>query len=282
MSDSTFYVTTPIYYVNDAPHIGHGYTTVMGDIITRWHRQRGESVWYLTGTDEHGQKVLRKADQNGVSPQDWVDKLVEEEWKPLLETIDIANDDYIRTTEQRHLDGAKAFWQALYERDAVYKGAFSRLLQRRRRGVRRRRRRRRRRGRRRGLQGLQARRQPGRAHDGGELLLPAQRLPAEAPRLLRGQPRLHPARVGAQRADRVRQARPARPVDLALDVRLGHPGAVGRQARHVRLDRGAAQLRDGRRATASTTSGSRSCGRPTSTSSARTSPGSTPSSGPRC
>ncbi len=84
MSDSTFYVTTPIYYVNDAPHIGHGYTTVMGDIITRWHRQRGENVWYLTGTDEHGQKVLRKADDNGVSPQEWVDKLVEEEWKPLL------------------------------------------------------------------------------------------------------------------------------------------------------------------------------------------------------
>jgi methionyl-tRNA synthetase len=61
----TFYVTTPIYYVNDAPHIGHGYTTVIGDIITRWHRQRGEDVWYLTGLDEHGLKVLRKAEENG-------------------------------------------------------------------------------------------------------------------------------------------------------------------------------------------------------------------------
>ncbi|MCW2800086.1 MAG: methionine--tRNA ligase [Aeromicrobium sp.] len=124
MSDSTFYVTTPIYYVNDAPHIGHGYTTVMGDIITRWHRQRGENVWYLTGTDEHGQKVLRKAEENGVSPQDWVDKLVEDEWRPMLATIDVANDDFIRTTEQRHIDGSKAFWTALYERDAVYKGNF--------------------------------------------------------------------------------------------------------------------------------------------------------------
>src|SRR5689334_7082289 len=57
-----FYLTTPIYYVNDAPHIGSAYTTVMGDILTRWHRQRGERVWYLTGTDEHGQKVLRKAE----------------------------------------------------------------------------------------------------------------------------------------------------------------------------------------------------------------------------
>ncbi|CAN5190250.1 methionine--tRNA ligase [soil metagenome] len=125
MSDRTFYLTTPIYYVNDAPHIGHGYTTVMGDIITRWHRQRGEKVWYLTGTDEHGQKVLRKATDNGVSPQAWVDKLVEEEWKPLLETIDAANDDYIRTTETRHLEGAQKFWQRLYDNGAVYEGSFS-------------------------------------------------------------------------------------------------------------------------------------------------------------
>ena len=125
MSDTTFYITTPIYYVNDAPHIGHGYTTVMGDIISRWHRQRGEKVWYLTGTDEHGQKVLRKATDNGVSPQEWVDKLVEEEWKPLLKTIDAANDDFIRTTEQRHIDGSRAFWQDLYDRGAVYKGEFA-------------------------------------------------------------------------------------------------------------------------------------------------------------
>jgi methionyl-tRNA synthetase len=125
VSDSTFFVTTPIYYVNDAPHIGHGYTTVMGDIITRWHRQRGEKVWYSTGTDEHGEKVLRKAQANGVSPQEWVDKLVEEEWKPLLTTIDAANDQFTRTTDQRHLDGAQAFWTALNERGAVYQGEFS-------------------------------------------------------------------------------------------------------------------------------------------------------------
>jgi methionyl-tRNA synthetase len=123
--EQTFYVTTPIYYVNDAPHIGHGYTTVMGDIITRWHRQRGEDVWYLTGTDEHGLKVLRKAEQNGMTPQEWADRLIETEWMPLLETIDVANDDFIRTTEERHLVGSKAFWQDLYDRGAVYKGEFS-------------------------------------------------------------------------------------------------------------------------------------------------------------
>jgi methionyl-tRNA synthetase len=120
-----FYLTTPIYYVNDAPHIGHGYTTVLGDILTRWHRQRGEQVWYLTGTDEHGQKVLRKAQENGVSPQEWVDRLIETEWKPLLETLDIANDDFIRTTEERHAVGARAFWEQLNANDAVYKGEFS-------------------------------------------------------------------------------------------------------------------------------------------------------------
>ena len=125
MPDQTFYVTTPIYYVNDAPHIGHGYTTVIGDIISRWHRQRGEDVWYLTGTDEHGQKVLRTAQKNGVSPTEWVDRLVTNEWLPLLDTIDAANDDFIRTTEARHIRGAQAFWQDLYDRGAVYKGEFS-------------------------------------------------------------------------------------------------------------------------------------------------------------
>src|SRR5689334_24618839 len=114
-----FYVSTPIYYVSAAPHIGNAYTTVAGDMLTRWHRQRGEDVWYLTGTDEHGQKVLRTAEKNGVAPQEWVDRLVENEWKPLLETIDVANDDFIRTSDERHLRGAKAFWQDLYDRGAV-------------------------------------------------------------------------------------------------------------------------------------------------------------------
>lgn len=125
MSDPTFYVTTPIYYVNDAPHIGHGYTTAIGDVLTRWHRQRGEKVWFLTGVDEHGQKVLRKAEANGVSPQEWVDRLVENEWLPMLRTINVANDDFIRTTEPRHEAGAQAFWQDLHDRGAVYRGEFS-------------------------------------------------------------------------------------------------------------------------------------------------------------
>jgi methionyl-tRNA synthetase len=75
-STKAFYLTTPIYYVNDAPHIGHAYTTVAGDVMTRWHRMAGEDVWFLTGTDEHGQKVLRTAEANNVAPQAWADKLV--------------------------------------------------------------------------------------------------------------------------------------------------------------------------------------------------------------
>jgi methionyl-tRNA synthetase len=123
----TFYVTTPIYYVNDAPHIGHAYTTTAGDVLTRWHRQRGESVWYLTGTDEHGQKVMRTAQANGATPQEWADRLVETAWKPALKTIDAANDDFIRTTEKRHTERVQEFWQRLYDAGEVYKGSYEGL-----------------------------------------------------------------------------------------------------------------------------------------------------------
>ncbi|GAA2527604.1 methionine--tRNA ligase [Streptomyces koyangensis] len=119
-----FYVTTPIYYVNDAPHLGHAYTTVAGDVLTRWHRQRGEKVWYLTGTDEHGQKIMRTADANGVSPQEWCDKLVTEAWKPLWEHLEIANDDFIRTTEKRHTDRVQEFVQDLWDKGEIYKGGY--------------------------------------------------------------------------------------------------------------------------------------------------------------
>jgi methionyl-tRNA synthetase len=119
-----FYVTTPIYYVNDAPHLGHAYTTIAGDVLTRWHRQRGENVWYLTGTDEHGQKIMRTAEANGVTPQEWCDKLVEESWKPLWEHLNIKNDDFIRTTERRHTDRVQEFVQDLYDKGEIYQGGY--------------------------------------------------------------------------------------------------------------------------------------------------------------
>jgi methionyl-tRNA synthetase len=124
MAEKSFYLTTPIYYVNDAPHIGHAYTTVAGDVLTRWHRQRGESVWYLTGTDEHGQKVLNTAQSNNSSPQDWCDKLVENSWKPVWKDLNIANDDFIRTTEARHTQRVQNFLQKLKDAGHIYAGKF--------------------------------------------------------------------------------------------------------------------------------------------------------------
>ena len=120
----SFYLTTPIYYVNDAPHIGHAYTTVAGDVLTRWHRQRGESVWFLTGTDEHGQKVMRTAEQNNMAPQAWVDKLVAEAWKPNWASLNIANDDFIRTTEPRHTERVQKFLQSLKDSGHIYAGKY--------------------------------------------------------------------------------------------------------------------------------------------------------------
>ena len=122
--DKTFYLTTPIYYVNDAPHIGHAYTTVAGDVLTRWHRQRGESVWFLTGTDEHGQKVLRTAQAHAVSPQEWVDRLVETAWKPNWRALNIAHDDFIRTTELRHTERVQRFLQGLKDAGHIYEGKY--------------------------------------------------------------------------------------------------------------------------------------------------------------
>ena len=120
----SFYLTTPIYYVNDAPHIGHAYTTVAGDVLTRWHRQRGESVWFLTGTDEHGQKVMRTAEQNNTAPQAWVDRLVHDAWKPNWQALNIANDDFIRTTEKRHTERVQKFLQSLKDSGHIYAGKY--------------------------------------------------------------------------------------------------------------------------------------------------------------
>lgn len=120
----SFYLTTPIYYVNDAPHIGHAYTTVAGDVLTRWHRQKGESVWFLTGTDEHGQKVMRTAQEYKTAPQEWVDRLVQYAWKPNWAALNIANDDFIRTTEERHTVRVQRFLQSLKDSGHIYAGKY--------------------------------------------------------------------------------------------------------------------------------------------------------------
>ncbi|HBK39359.1 MAG TPA: methionine--tRNA ligase, partial [Actinobacteria bacterium] len=120
----SFYVTTPIYYVNDAPHIGHAYTSTAADVLTRWHRQRGEGVWFLTGVDEHGTKVQRAAEQGGVTPQEWVDALVKDSWKPVLKTIDAQNDDFIRTTQERHIARVRKFWDNVKDNGYVFSDSY--------------------------------------------------------------------------------------------------------------------------------------------------------------
>ncbi len=123
-ADRSFTITTPIFYPSDVPHIGHGYTEVAADVLARWHRQAGDDTWFLTGTDEHGQKMLRAAAVHDMGPREWADKLVRESWLPLLETLDIANDDFIRTTQPRHEEGVTAFIQTLYDTGFIEAGDY--------------------------------------------------------------------------------------------------------------------------------------------------------------
>ena len=120
------YITTPIYYVNDSPHIGHAYTTVVGDALVRFHRLAGEDAWYLTGTDEHGLKVARVAAELGLEPQQLVDD-VSARYREVWSLLDISNDDFIRTTEARHRIGAQAFLQTLYDRGDIYRDRYEGL-----------------------------------------------------------------------------------------------------------------------------------------------------------
>jgi methionyl-tRNA synthetase len=109
-----FYVTTPIYYVNDAPHIGHAYTTVTADALARWHRLLGEDVHFLTGTDEHGLKVQRAAEAVGLSPREHADR-TSQRYREVWDSIDISYDDFIRTTEERHYRATQKLMQAAYD-----------------------------------------------------------------------------------------------------------------------------------------------------------------------
>jgi methionyl-tRNA synthetase len=109
-----FYVTTPIYYVNDAPHIGHAYTTVTADALARWHRLIGDDVLFLTGTDEHGLKVQRAAEANGLTPMEHADR-TSDRYRQTWAGLDISYDDFIRTTEPRHYQATQKLMQAAYD-----------------------------------------------------------------------------------------------------------------------------------------------------------------------
>ncbi|OXS73663.1 methionine--tRNA ligase [Domibacillus enclensis] len=118
-----FYLTTPIYYPSGNLHIGHAYTTVAGDAMARYKRLRGFDVMYLTGTDEHGQKIQEKADEKGVTPQEYVDDIVSG-IKDLWNTMHISNDDFIRTTEERHKNVVEKIFQQLLDQGDIYLGEY--------------------------------------------------------------------------------------------------------------------------------------------------------------
>jgi methionyl-tRNA synthetase len=120
---SKFYLTTPIYYVNDVPHIGHSYTTLAADVLARYHRLKGEEVFFLTGTDEHGQKILRAAQGREETPEALVDRVVER-FKKVWQCLDISNDDFIRTTQPRHTRRVQRIFQRLYEKGDIYLGDY--------------------------------------------------------------------------------------------------------------------------------------------------------------
>jgi len=119
----TYYVTTPIYYVNDSPHIGHAYTTLACDVLARFKRLDGFDVKFLTGTDEHGQKVEKSALAAGIAPQEFTDR-VSKNFRDLAGLMNYSNDDFIRTTEERHKIACQALWDRLVERGAIYLGGY--------------------------------------------------------------------------------------------------------------------------------------------------------------
>lgn len=123
MPQRTFYVTTPIYYVNGVPHIGNAYTTIAADVMARYKRSMGFDVMFLTGTDEHGQKVQSAASERGVAPQEYVDEMARV-WIDLLDKLHISNDDFIRTTEPRHVKGVLKLLDRIIANGDVYQDEY--------------------------------------------------------------------------------------------------------------------------------------------------------------
>lgn len=118
-----FYLTTPLYYVNDVPHIGHAYTTIAADVLARYKKMKGVDVYFLTGTDEHGQKVWKAAQAQGKESQQFVDEIVGR-YKSAWESLNIKYDDFIRTTDPRHVETVQKIFSKLLEQGDIYKGEY--------------------------------------------------------------------------------------------------------------------------------------------------------------
>ena len=120
----TFYVTTPIYYVNDVPHIGHSYTSIAADVLARYHRAEGRNVHFLTGTDEHGIKIVKAAEARDMTPRELADSVVVH-FKDLWTTLDLTHDDFIRTSDGRHEARVQAIVSSLVAKDQIYLGNYA-------------------------------------------------------------------------------------------------------------------------------------------------------------
>lgn len=120
---ANFYITSPIYYVNDSPHIGHAYTSIACDALARFHRLKSHQVFFLTGTDEHGQKVEKSALNKAKNPQQFCDE-VSQKFRDLTEVLNLSNDDFIRTTEERHKKTVEKFWNILEKNGFIYKDVY--------------------------------------------------------------------------------------------------------------------------------------------------------------
>ena len=122
-----FYVTTPIYYVNDVASIGHAYTTTIADILARWHKLQGDKVFFLTGLDENSQKTIKAAEEKGFKDlKKYTDEMAEK-WKNVWKELNISNDGFIRTTEARHKKVVKEFFEKMYKKGDIYKGKYEGL-----------------------------------------------------------------------------------------------------------------------------------------------------------
>jgi len=123
MVKKKFYVTTPIYYTNASPHLGSAYTTIAADVLARWNKLKGNEVFFLTGTDEHGQKIQEVAEEKKIKPKEFVDKIANE-FKDVFKLLNISNDNFIRTTDKQHEREVKKILQELYRKKYIYKGYY--------------------------------------------------------------------------------------------------------------------------------------------------------------
>ena len=232
-----FYVTTPIYYVNGEPHLGHAYTTIATDVLARYHRQKGDDVFFLTGVDEHGNKVAQAAAERGLTPRQHVDELAPR-FRDLARQLNASNDFFIRTTDPEHEAFVQQFVERMKASGDVEKRTYGGLYCT-------------------ACEGFWYERDltpggsvPGPRHQaglggGGELLLPAQQVPGPALRVLPRAPGVRQTEVALQRGAVVHRAGPGRHLHQPLQHHVGRAGAVGPGADHLRVGRRAHQLRLG-------------------------------------